>query len=561
MTIVWLSLLIIVPGFIYLALMDIRANREKKEHKEKIERLKQEAAGSPEMLHHIEIYDIKVNLTDKICDKMEVILSDETKNDLYAGAFNKDYKLLRNFIGSEQLNRCIYEYGYQPGMFDDKISYIVEKLAQDPDLTFLLKHGVNEEAELRYQLKLKTEELDKKNSKGEIRGIATLVPKEGQNINFAIPSDKIIVLKETPKAPISESLTELIADANDAQSFYDKGLKELWQENYSAALTYFQKAIEKNPDNADAWFMVGDCYGKLGRYQDEIEAYKQAIRIKPDYAEAHYNLGNDYGKLGCWQEAIEAYKEAIRIKPDFAEAHYNLGVAYGNLGRYQEEIEAYKQAIRIKPDLVEPYCNLGTAYGNLGHYQEAIEAFKQAIRIKPDYVEAHYNLGFTYFKLGRYQEAIEAFKQAIRIKPDYAEAYNTLGAAYGKLGHYQEEIEAYKQAIKIKPDLAEAHNNLGTAYLKLGRYQEAIEAYKQAVRTKPDYDNLGNAYFKLGHYQDAIEAYKQAIRIKPDDAEAHYLLGITYLIIGDKDSALEEYKILKTLDVELAKELFNLINK
>lgn len=160
MTIVWL-LLLIIPCFIYLGMMDIRANREKKEHKEKIERLKQEAAGIPERLHQIEIYDIEVNLTDKIYDKMEVILSDETKNDLYAGAFNKDYKLLRNFIGSEQLNKCIYECGYQPDMFDDKISYIVEKLAKDPDLTFLLKHGVYEEAELRYQLKLKTEELDK----------------------------------------------------------------------------------------------------------------------------------------------------------------------------------------------------------------------------------------------------------------------------------------------------------------------------------------------------------------------------------------------------------------
>jgi tetratricopeptide (TPR) repeat protein len=332
------------------------------------------------------------------------------------------------------------------------------------------------------------------NSKGEVIGIATLVVTSGQNLNFAIPSDKIIALKETSQTPIFDVLT---ADSNDAQLFYQKGLKELWQDNYFAALTFFQKAIEKNPQDADAWFQVGYCYGNLGRYQDEIESYKQVIRIKPDDANAHLNLG----------------------------------VAYGNLGRYKDEIESYKQAIRIKPDLVEAHSNLGVAYGKLGRYQDAIESYKQAIRIKPDFAGAHFNLGVTYGKLGRHQDAIESYKQAIRIEPDYAEAHSNLGFAYDNLGCYQDAIESCKQAIRIKPDYAEAHSNLGFAYGKLGRYQ------------------------------DAIEAYKQVIRIKPDDADAHSNLGVAYSLVGDKGSALEEYKILKTLDTELANKLFNLIYK
>jgi len=58
-----------------------------------------------------------------------------------------------------------------------------------------------------------------------------------------------------------------------------------------------------------------------------------------------------------------------------------------------------------------------------------------------------------------------------------------------------------------------------------------------------------------------VESYKQAIRIKPDFAEAHYALGGTYFFLNDRGSALEEYKILKDLDPELANELFNLIYK
>lgn len=49
--------------------------------------------------------------------------------------------------------------------------------------------------------------------------------------------------------------------------------------------------------------------------------------------------------------------------------------------------------------------------------------------------------------------------------------------------------------------------------------------------------------------------------ILPDYAEAYYNLGITHLAGGDRGMALEEYKILKNLDPQLANKLFNLIYK
>jgi Flp pilus assembly protein TadD len=230
------------------------------------------------------------------------------------------------------------------------------------------------------------------NNKGEVIGIATLIVTKGQNLNFAIPSDKIIALKESPQTSLTNAIP---SDLNDAQQFYQKGLKELWQENWSSALTFFQKAKEKNPQDANVWFHVGYCYSSLGQYQDAIEAYKQATIINPDFAEAYYNLGIDYRLLGSkiggpphftqeelnqreelsWKE-FEAFKHAIRIKPNWAEAHYNFGVAYGALGRHEDSIEAYKQAIRIKPDFAVAHFNLGIAYLLVGDKGSALEEYK-----------------------------------------------------------------------------------------------------------------------------------------------------------------------------------------
>jgi tetratricopeptide (TPR) repeat protein len=129
-----------------------------------------------------------------------------------------------------------------------------------------------------------------------------------------------------------------------------------------------------------------------------------------------------------------------------------------------------------------------------------------------------------------------------------------------------EIIEACKQAVKMNPDYADVHYHLGLAYNDSGMHKEAIESNKQAISIKPDYADahyhLGSAYSQLRKYKEAIETYKQAIRIKPDFANAHYHLGLIYaILLNDRGSALEQYKILKNLDSELANKLFNFIHK
>jgi protein O-mannosyl-transferase len=243
-----------------------------------------------------------------------------------------------------------------------------------------------------------------------------------------------------------------------------------------------------------------------------------------------------------------------------------LGIcAHRQTSYWKNDFTLFSHANEVTQNNYLAYYNLGVTYNGIGRYQEAIEEFRQAIKIRPRYADAHCNLGFAYGKLDRYQEEIDAYKQVIRIKPNYADAHCNLGVAYGNLGRWQDEVEACKKAIKIKPDFAEAHCNLGFAYGNLGRYQEAIESYKQVIRIKPDfaevYNNIGFAYGKLDRYQEAIEACKKAIKIKPDYADAHYNLGVAYLEMGDKNSALAEFNILKSLNSELANNLFKKINK
>jgi len=110
--------------------------------------------------------------------------------------------------------------------------------------------------------------------------------------------------------------------------------------------------------------------------------------------------------------------------------------------------------------------------------------------------------------------------------------------------------------------LASAESLATRSYLIHWRNSVGLLKYmlSKAPNTPSLHNNLGIAYYRLGRYQDVVEAFKQAIRIKPDFAEVHCNLGRAYFLTGDKGSALEEYKILKTMDAEQANKLFNLID-
>lgn len=287
------------------------------------------------------------------------------------------------------------------------------------------------------------------NMKGEVIGVVRSQIIKGQNLNFAIPSDRVFKLKPGKGKTLAEWETVV-----EQEELYLKGLTFLLAGAYERALSYLEKAVKKNPRDAHTFFLVGYCNGELGHHTKAIEAYKQVVRLRPDYAEAYYNLGVNYDKLGCYAEAIEAYYQAICIKPDHADALNNRGMLYGKLGRYDEGIRDLKQAIRLKPDYAQALWNLGVIYGKVGRYDEAIKAYRQGICMNPDDPKAHFNLGGVYEKLRRYAEAKEAYKQAIRIRPDYEQAHFRLGVVYLAVGDKASALDEYKILKRLNNDLA-----------------------------------------------------------------------------------------------------------
>lgn len=181
------------------------------------------------------------------------------------------------------------------------------------------------------------------NMKGEVIGVAAFQIVGGENLNFAVPA--VTILKLQRKWLVSQgAMAELMAHFLEEE----KGDVEKVRSSLEDALSYYIKAVEKDPTYADGYFSIGDCNEKLGRSQEALDAYKQALglyyqvmSVEPNY-DTYCGIGNCYRKLGRYAQAIDAYKEAIRINPDSWEAHTGIGAAYVKVGDKASALQEYR---------------------------------------------------------------------------------------------------------------------------------------------------------------------------------------------------------------------------
>lgn len=284
------------------------------------------------------------------------------------------------------------------------------------------------------------------NMSGRVIGVVSFQSVMGQNINFAVSGEKVLGLvdEKSPQTLAEWTYTLSSQKPRLAEELCRKGFRFSINGEYKKALSFYQDATRKDPNDIAAWYGLSQCYAGLGQPDAAIETYREALQIHTDDASLHYHLGNYYTRLGKLEKAIEAYKKAIRIDSNAVGAYDMLGRAYSSLGRYPEAIEAHSQVLRITPGVSVYHIHIAEAYG----------------------------------KLGRIADAIEAYQQAIRFDPENAKAYTDLGELYGKLGDHQQQRAAYREAIRIDPDNALAHYLMGLADVADGDRNAALQEYK-----------------------------------------------------------------------------------
>ncbi len=118
--------------------------------------------------------------------------------------------------------------------------------------------------------------------------------------------------------------------------------------------------------NDTDWLSMGMVYYSQNKFEEAIQAYDKAIELNHQDAEAWNNKGTALGMQGRYNEALEAFGKAIEINSSYAEAWYNMGAIFDLQERYFRAIWAYNEATRINPQYQKAWEAKNEAIGMVG---------------------------------------------------------------------------------------------------------------------------------------------------------------------------------------------------
>jgi len=302
---------------------------------------------------------------------------------------------------------------------------------------------------------------------------------------------------------------------------------------------------------------IGKFKFNLFRLRKRLEGRLKTTRSKkidPDVRSKLKTLGYISGTPGKKKKVFTDEDDLKTLLPFQNKMHQALGKYL--LGNPIQAVKELKSIIEKKPSFILIYRNIATIYSEIGQRDKAIDILKEGLEKNPDNVSIMSKLGVMLAESGQIDEAITLLEYCLKKDVYDPEIYNFLGVAYFKKGKFKLAFDNYNNVLELDHNYAPAYNNIGTLYLILYQrekdeklYSLAMQSFDRAIEIDPllysALNGRGSAHYFKNKIVQAVNDWKKAIEVKPKFAEPYFNIGVTYLKVGDKESALKYLLLCK----------------
>ena len=279
----------------------------------------------------------------------------------------------------------------------------------------------------------------------ELRDVLTLQSDVAQSIAQKV--EVTITGEERARLTAARSIApEVYEDYLMGRSILDKTYSRSGLEE---SIGYFEEATKRDPTFAPAYVGLADAYDRLGTIfigtppsevrPKVVNAARKALELDPELAEAHVLLADIYQQQWRWSDAQAEYKRALDLKPNDAAAH--VGFAHWLLcqGRTQEALTWTERGRKLDPIEVSG-TSIGETLFFAHRYDEAIHELRSVLAVQGDSASALWYLGFSLIAKGQPEDAIPVLEKAVSITNRSPGVIGVLIRAYAHAGRRKDAL-------------------------------------------------------------------------------------------------------------------------
>src|ERR1700722_6349517 len=224
------------------------------------------------------------------------------------------------------------------------------------------------------------------------------------------------------------------------------------------ALFYFQQAINKDPTYGAAYSGLADCNSGLAwhGFKSPAEALPKAntaalkaIEIDPQSADAPASMGFVLSPQWDWAGAEAEFRHALRLDPLYANAHHWYGDYLSIMGRHDEALLEARQALALDPLNLMIGTWVGRRYYLARKYEPAIEQGRKTIELDANFAAAHLLLGENYVQLGLRDKGLAELQTAANLSGNSPLYLAQVAVAYASAGKKPEALQIVAQLQSI----------------------------------------------------------------------------------------------------------------
>jgi DNA-binding winged helix-turn-helix (wHTH) protein/Tfp pilus assembly protein PilF len=238
--------------------------------------------------------------------------------------------------------------------------------------------------------------------------------------------------------PVEEATTPSL----EALKAYSLGVKTAQTKGFKAALPFFQRAVDIDPNFAMAYAWMSVVVGRW-ELERKAEMARKAYDLREKVSErerffiegAYYSLATLEG-----QKAVQTFELWQQTYPRDHAPYRSLGSGFIFQGNWEKALEEFREELRLEPDNVRNYVDLGNVYRALDRLDEAEALYKQAEEHKLESEDLLWN---------RYQLAF--------LKGNAAQMAQFVSAAMGKPGYEDRLLAAQADTERWYGKLKNAH--------------------------------------------------------------------------------------------------------